>query len=171
MAISDDGNLALLNFVAGDDAALWVVNSSGLRGLVPAERPSAQSFLPGRHDAVIGDDGAQEVFQLLDADQTAIRVPLVSFGDGFDAIAALAASADGQRVYVTSRRSENVTLVDLTTTVSNVVSCHCQASGLQRLNGSGVFRLSDGSDGPIALLDPSSSQPRIILVPANNKPN
>src|SRR5262249_50381176 len=62
MAVSDDGKLALLNFADGDDAALWLVSSSGLEWLVPATRPSAQSFFPGRHDAVIGDDGAQEVF-------------------------------------------------------------------------------------------------------------
>jgi len=168
MAVSDDGKLALLNFADGGSAELLLITSNGLQWLVPANRPSAQSFLPGRHDAVIADDGTQEVFQLLNADQAAARVPLVSFGDGFDAISAVSTSADGQRVFVTSAHSENVTVLDLQTMVSGSVPCGCQSSGLQRMKGSEIFRLSDASAGPIALLDASSSQPRVILVPANN---
>ena len=168
MAVSDDGTLALLNFVDGDSATLWLVSSSGLQWLVPATRPSAQSFLPGRHDVVIADDGTEELFQLLDVDQTAARVPLVSFSDGFDAVSAVSASADGQRVFVTSARSENVAIVDLAAQSFSSVPCGCQSSGLQRLKGSEIFRLSDGSAGPIALLDASSAPPRVIFVPVND---
>jgi hypothetical protein len=139
-----------------------------LQWLVPATQPSAQSFLAGSHDAVIGDDGAREVFELLDLDQLATRVPLVSFVDGFDAISAVTASADGQRVLVTSARSEYVTIVDLQTGVLSGVRCGCQASGLQRLKGYELFRLSDGSSGPITLLDASSAQPRIFFVPVSD---
>jgi len=166
MAISDDGTLALLNFVSGDDAALWAVNSSGFRWLVPAQHPSAASFLANRHDALIADDGAQEVFLMRSIDQEAARMSVASFGDGFDAISGVAVSDDGSRVVVTSRKSENVTIVDLETTLSNAFPCHCSATGVRPLKGASVFRLSDPSDGPVALLDASASEPRIIVLPA-----
>jgi hypothetical protein len=168
-AVSDDGTLALLNFMDGDNAALWLVTAAGSQWLVPAAQPSAQNFLAHRHDAVVGDDGAREVFALMNADQTVSRMPLVSFGDGFDAISAVAVSDDGQRVFVTSKTSTNVTIVDLTTTLPTTVSCSCQSTGLQRLKGTSVFRLNDASsDAPISLLDASSLQPRIVIVPGSN---
>ena len=54
--------LALLNFTTGEDSTLWVVNPTGSRWVLPAQHPSAATFLAGRHDAVIADDAAQEVF-------------------------------------------------------------------------------------------------------------
>jgi hypothetical protein len=166
MAVSDDGKLALLNFADGENSALWVVNSTGSRFLVPADQPAAQSFVPNRHNVVVGDNRAQEVFMLVDADGATNRIPLASFGDGFDAISGVAASDDGLRVFVTSRSSENVSLVDVQTGQTISLSCHCRSTGLQRLKGPNVFRLSNTSDGAIALLDDSSSPARITLVPA-----
>jgi hypothetical protein len=168
MAVSDDGKLALLNFADGDNAILWIVNSTGFRASVAAGNPVAESFVPNRHDAVIGDNATQEVFMLADADGAANRILLTSFGDGFDAISGVAASDDGSRVFVSSKSSENVSLVDVQTGQTTALSCHCQSTGLQRLKGTAIFRLSDASDGAIALLDGSSGQARVALVPGRN---
>jgi hypothetical protein len=129
-----------------------------------------QGFLPQRHDAVIADEASRQVFLLLDAGQSAISVPLVGFGPRSGPVSGLAASDDGMRVFVT-RKSENVTLVDLATGLSSSISCNCQSTGLHQLKGSAVFRLSDPADGPIAVLDASSSQPRIIIVPTGQHEN
>jgi len=165
LAISDDGALALLNFRSGDDSTLWVVSSIGSRWVLPAQRPSAASFLMGRHDAVIADDAAQEVFVMRGIDQEASRISVASFGDGFDGIADVAASADGLRIFITTKKSETVTIVDLQATLSTALACHCVSTGLHPLKGTSVFRLSDPSNGAVAVLDASSSEPRIIVVP------
>ena len=170
MAVSDDGKLALLNFVNGRTQSVWVVSSDSSPWLVPVDRPSLQGFLPQRHDAVIADEASRQVFLLLDAGQSAISVPLVGFAPRSGPVSGLAASDDGMRVFVT-RKSENITLVDLTTGLSSSISCQCQSTGLHRLTGPALFRLSDPSDGPIAVLDASSSQPRIIIVPASQHEN
>jgi hypothetical protein len=166
MAVSDDGKVALLNFSDGDNAVLWVVNSTGFRAPVTAAQPAAQNFVSNRHDAVVGDNAAQAVFMLVDADGAANQIPLAAYGDGFDAISGVAASDDGLRVFVTSNSSENVSLVDVQTGQATALSCHCQSTGLQRLKGPMIFRLSDASNGAIALLDGSSSSARVTLVPA-----
>lgn len=174
MAISDDAALALLNFTTGNDSTLWVVNSTGSRWLLPAQHPSAATFLAGRHDAVIADDAAREVFLIRGVDQEASRIPVASFGDGFDRIAGVAASADGLRIFITSTKSETITLVDLETSLSTALPCHCVATGLHPLKGTSVFRLSNPSDGAVAVLDASSAEPRIIVLPvatAGKAPN
>jgi hypothetical protein len=165
MAISDDGALALLNFTSDEDSTLWVVNSTGSRWVLPAQHPSAASFLGARHDAIIADDAAQEVFIIRGIDQDASRISVASFGDGFDAITDVAPSPDGLQIFITSRKSETVTVVDLQASLSKALPCHCVATGLHPLRGTSVFRLSDPSDGTVAVLDASSSEPRIILVP------
>jgi hypothetical protein len=166
LAISDDGRLALLNLVTGDDASLWVLSATGARFLVTTGQPSAVIFLLGRHDAVIGDDRAQEVFMVMGLDDTMARVPVASNVEGFDAISGVAASDDGQRVVITTKNSGNVTLVDRQTGVRSVLPCDCQSTGLQRLKGAAAFRLSDPSTGPIVLLDASSAEPRVVVMPA-----
>src|SRR5262249_34311450 len=170
VAISDDGALALLNFTTGEDSALWVVNSTGSRWVLPAQHPSAASFLAGRHDAVIADDAAQEVFVMRGIDQDASRISVASFGDGFDGIAGVAASPDGLRVFITTKKSGTVTVVDLQTSLSTVLPCRCVATGLHSLKGTSVFRLSDPADGAVAVLDASSSDPRILVVPVTPAP-
>jgi hypothetical protein len=165
LAVADDGTLALLNFMTPDDAALWVVSSNGSRWVLPAQRPSAATFLTNRHDVVIADDAAQEVFLLSNIDQEASRFSVASFGDGFRAFSGVAASDDGLHVFVTSRKSETVTLIDLERGLSVALPCQCQATGFRALKGTSVFRLSDLTDSPIAILDASSAEPRIIVLP------
>jgi hypothetical protein len=91
LAITDDGTLALLDFAAEEEAALWAFSWNGSRWLLPAQRPSAAAFLAYRHDAVVADDLAQEVFLMRNIDQESTRTPLAAFADGFDAISSLAA--------------------------------------------------------------------------------
>jgi hypothetical protein len=132
---------------------------------LPTQRASAASFLANRHDVVIADDGAQEVFLLSNIDQEASRLSVASFGDGFSAFAGVAASSDGLRVFISSKKSKNVTIADLETGVSTVLSCDCVPTGFRPLKGTSVFRLSDPADGPVAVLDASSAEPRIIVLP------
>jgi len=165
IALADDGTLALLNFLTPESATLWVLSAYGSRWVLPAQRASAVTFLANRHDVVIADDAAQEVFLLSNIDQEASRLSVASFGDGFNAFAGVAASSDGLRVFISSKKSKNITIADLETGVSTVLSCDCVATGFRPLKGTSVFRLSDPTSSPIAVLDASSPEPRIIMVP------
>src|SRR5262245_5166629 len=165
VAVSDDGALAVLNFLTPGSATLWVLSANGSRWVLPAQRASAASFLTNRHDVVIADDAAQEVFLLSNIDQEASRLSIASFGDGFNAFAGVAASSDGLRVFISSKKSKNVIIADLETGVSAVLSCDCVPTGFRPLKGTSVFRLSDPADGPVVVLDASSAEPRIIILP------
>jgi hypothetical protein len=113
----------------------------------------------------VADDAAEEVFLLSNIDQEASRLSLASFGDGFNAFAGVAASSDNHRVFISSKKSKSVTIADLETGVSTVLSCDCVPTGFRPLKGTSVFRLSDPADGPVAVLDASSAEPRIMILP------
>jgi hypothetical protein len=163
-AVADDGTLALLNFAAPDGSTLWAISVSGSRWVLPAQRPSAVSFLSSRHDVVVADDAAQEVFQLSNIDQEAGRLSIASFGEGFNGFSGVTTSNDGLRVFISSKKSETVTIVDLETGVSSVLACNCRTTGFHPLKGTSVYRLSDPTEGPVAVLD-ASGEPRIIILP------
>jgi hypothetical protein len=165
MAVADDGMLAVLNFMTPGDTTLWVVSANGSRWVLPAQRPSAASFLTNRHDVLIADDAAQEVFLLSNIDQEAARLSVASFGDGFYAFSGVAASEDGLHVFISRMKSDTVTLVDLEQGSSAAIPCQCQVTGFRALKGASVFRLSDLTEGPIAILDASSAGPRIVVLP------
>src|SRR5262249_7349003 len=109
MAVADDGTLVLLNFLSPGEAALWAVSSNGSRWVLPAQHPSSASFLADRHDVLIADDAAQEVFLLSNIDQEAARLPVASFAEGFLGFSGVAASDDGLHVFISSRKSDTVT--------------------------------------------------------------
>ena len=164
-AVSDDGMLALLRFANSDERVLWLVGPNGLRWTVPAKSPSASAFLPDRHDVVIGDDMDQQVFLLTNVDESAERVPVAASGEGFDGISGVAASADGQRILITSKTSANVTIANLETKDIIEIPCYCRASGLRRMNASSAFLLETEPDAPAVLLDAAAPQPRIVIIP------
>ncbi len=163
VAVSDDGVLALLTLRNESTLSLWLVSASGARWPIAADRPTAATFLANRHDAVIADSGAQTVYMISGLDQDAARTPLISFAEGFDAISAVA--VDANRLFVVGSATETVTILDLETGIASAASCHCKATSLHRLKGS-LFQLSDPADGPVALLDASAAEARIIVVPA-----
>jgi hypothetical protein len=168
IAVADDGTFAMLNFAEGDSTELWIISSTAAPVLAPGLRPSAVAFVPQRHDVVIGDSATHEIF-LLTGSPPVSRVSLASLGDGFDSISAVAASGDGRRVFVTSTNSQDIILIDVESRLTKAVSCRCRATGLHRLKGPSVFRLSDPSDGPIAVLDDSWAEPRVVIMPLENR--
>jgi hypothetical protein len=167
VAVSDDGTAALVSAAEGATTGLWFVNSGGALWRLPSASPSAIAFFANRHDGIVGDDTAREVFLLLGLDDAASRVPLVTFNNSIAGFSGVAASEDGRRVFIAGRASRTVAVVDVQTRTATVVACSCQPAGLYRLKGSGVFRLTDPMAGAVAVLDASSAQPRIVMIPAD----
>jgi hypothetical protein len=165
IAVSDDGGSALVRFVDGDGASLWVLDSSGASWKIPADQPSAFAFMPNSLNAIVADDASQSAFMVLDVRHGASQAPLISGQDGLSSFSAVSASEDGLRAFLADGKSGNVAIVDLQTGTSTLVSCRCQATGFYHLKGTSVFRLTEASNEPMMLLDASSDDPRIMVVP------
>jgi hypothetical protein len=155
LALSDDGEMILLR---GTD--LWL--SSG--GATPAPlqdlRGLAFAFRPASHDAVtVAADGQ---IWLLQEGLTAASAG-IPLSEGATPVAAQFASA-GLTVHVAASGG-SIFSVDLETGTSTQIPCNCAPTGIQWLNSSGLFRLTEPSRKPVLLLDTSGGQQRIWFVP------
>jgi len=170
MALSDDGTILLVHFA--DDSVeavydrpheLWITGPSGSR-LLGTRGSAAAAFFPNRHDAVVADEAAQGVFLVTDISQSDSRFAVISVADGLESFSSLAVSGDGNEVSVADP-SGKIAIVDMQTLRPELVDCHCRPSGLYRLKGRSIFQLTQASDEPVTVLDHSSGEPRIFIIP------
>ncbi len=165
VAVSDDGTLALVRSVDAENAVLWAFDSSGAAWQIAADRPLDAAFLPNSADVIVIDDAPQSAVLIRDVARTATRLSLVSVEDGIGSFSAVAASEDGRRVFLADGKSGIVAVVDLETREHALASCGCEAKGFYRLKGNSVFGLSEASSEPIMVLDASSREPSILVIP------
>jgi DNA-binding beta-propeller fold protein YncE len=167
IAISDDGSCVLMIFKDSDESALWILNSAGALWRFGAVDPSSVQFFARGHDAILADTAGHEIFVLKDVDETAILIPLISFEEEFGSLPVIAASEDGLIVVMAQARSGRTTVIDVQTGTQTVLQCECDQSGLFRMRENALFQLNEVSERPLMLLDASSTEPRIILIPTD----
>ena len=167
MALSDDGSIAVVKFAGGNTAGgteLWVVDSSS-SWRVGSEGPATAAFFPNSHDAVVADEATQSVFLMMNVDQGATRIPLLSAADGLDAFSSVSVSGDGREVFIADNGSGTVAIVNMETRRPTLASCQCHPTGFYRLRRNSIFQLTEPSEDPVTVLDTSSGEPRIFIIP------
>jgi len=166
IAVNDDASVALV--LAGNESRkLWTIQGDGSIAPVSAIQPSRVAFIAHRSDAVIADDATQEVFLLQSLDQGPVRMPGVVLRNGDRQFSAITASRDGRSLYIAQQGSEDISIVDLQTRETTVLSCACKPTAFFPLRGNSVFRLNGLSNGPISVLDASTSSPRTLFIPVD----
>jgi hypothetical protein len=167
LSVSDDATIVLAKFVDTASVGLWALNSSGASWRIPLDGPSTATFFPSRLDAVIVDEATQTAFLVVDVGNTATQIPLISSPAGVDHFSGASTSEDGRRVFLADAKSGNIAIVDVESGISSLVSCQCRPTGLHRLRGTSIFQLNDASREAVAVLDASSDEGRILLIPPN----
>jgi hypothetical protein len=82
---------------------------------------------------------------------------------------ALAVSDDGRRMFVANGKSRTVAIISLSGHAgATLIACGCTPTGLDRLAGGEVFRLTEPSDLPMWILEATRHQPRVLFVPAGS---
>jgi hypothetical protein len=86
---------------------------------------------------------------------------------GFADPIAVAITEDGKRVFVANASGEIAAaeLIDGGVSALTQARCDCAITGIQRLNGSAVFRLTEITRNPMWLLDAGKSELRTLFVP------
>jgi len=165
IAVSDDAQFALVVTTDGENQALWLCGANGFTGPLGGSKPSLISFIANGHDAVFADDATHEIVRLQDIDQGRVTSSSIFFDEMARPFAALTASRDGRTVFVAQRSSDTISMVDLELGTLVTVSCGCNPTEFFPLKGKSVFRLNGSTDGPITVLDASSGDTRIVLIP------
>jgi WD40 repeat protein len=161
LAVSDDGSVLLVS--AGK--AVWLYGSSNALGkLMDTAGPAMLAFASGGHDAAIDDPAGAGVVLFHDLTGAGSSQVLAAPDDTISASSALAFSADGKSLLLASSKGQSVTTIDLVAGARNAIACTCSPSTLARMGN--MFRLTDLGKEPLWVLDPRSSAPRIVFVPA-----
>ncbi len=168
LAISDDGTVAIMRFVDGETMDIWTLDPAGVPRQIPIDHPAAVAFLPNRHDAVVADDATESAYLVLDVNQTATRIHLLSAVEGIHGFSSVATDADGDRVFLADRASGMIATVDVRTRIQTWTDCRCEPTGFSRLQGPSLYRLNELSEDPLVLLDATGEVPRIRIVPAHS---
>jgi hypothetical protein len=156
LAVSDDGEVLLSVARGRRGDTVYAHRDGGTQVFYRARRVAAVAFVPGRQDALVSEPASVKL----------VRPDLGEQPAGVDPdadVAAVAASTDGQRVFVASR-SGRVTIHDLRSGSSASVTCACEPRTLAALRGAAVFRLNESGNGPLWILDAGGAEARISFV-------
>jgi hypothetical protein len=86
--------------------------------------------------------------------------------EGIASPVAVAISNDGKRAFVANGKSGTIAILDLQAkTQVGELTCQCTPTGLDRLAGVDVFRLTEPSNRPMWVLEAAAHQSRIVFVP------
>jgi hypothetical protein len=166
MAVSDDAGAALFFVSEGESGGVYSITAGGgLKWVGAAQEVSAIAFLTDLHDALIADGRASAVLLIRDVVGSADKTVLVAEQDGILNPVAVQISDDHRRVFIANSGSATVSVLDLNGGSMSRISCSRVPSGLYRLQGSSVFRLTEFSDAPLLLLAGGADEPRIFFIP------
>jgi DNA-binding beta-propeller fold protein YncE len=164
MGISDDGRV--LVFSAEDRGAetlySWTASSSGARMLMPVVSVGGIAMMENGA-AIVADRAANEVYAVWDPGGAAMPQFLAGARDGVSIPVGVAVSA-ANRIYIANSGSATIMTLDSSGRLVKSQDCGCAVSGVHALRDS-VFRLTNGLDRTVFLLDGSSSEDRILFVP------
>jgi WD40 repeat protein len=160
LAVSDDGAL-----LAGANTSSVFLIGGDQPKLIANGGPYALTFLKDSHDLAIADQTADQISLLTEPDCDVKTQALAGSADGVAQVAALAVSGDGAVLVAANLRGKSVLTIDLTSKLSTLTQCDCQAEGLYRAQGNAVFRLTNSLDNPISVFD-GDTGPRVVIIPA-----
>ena len=164
VAISDDAEVLLL--AAGNGAVFAAVAKGDLRLIGSFGHIPALAFLERSYDALLADDAENVVYLLRDAAASGELLRLAGEADGVAGPRAVASFHQGRRALVLNSASSELIVLNLAGGPPLRLGCDCVATGLHRLAGEGVFRLTEPAAGPVWLYDGDGLEPRLVVVPA-----
>lgn len=168
-AVNDEGAL-LAAFSERGLALLFLVKpDESVQFVTPLGEPAALSFLPNGRDALVADGRENTVYLIRDLAGAAAATLVAGEADAISRPVAVETSLEGDRAFVAGS-SGTILAVDLATGDRTALTCRCTPTGLARLNGRAVFRLTEPSADPLWVLDADAPEPALVFVPADAAP-
>jgi len=164
MAVSNDGTVLVYASDEPDGNVLYAwTASSGASRFVTSAGTISGIAITSNGDAIVTDRAANEVFAVFDPGGGAVRRLLADVNQSISGPIGVALSPEG-RILIGNKESGDVAVLDSSGRFIKTLHCDCAVSGVYPIRNT-VFRLTDGIDQTIYLLDASSSEERIVFVP------
>jgi len=166
IAVNDDGRVILTAVREGDTTSLYVLTAPGqARWISMVGEVSDMTFFRNTRDALIADKRTNEVFLVRDVTGAAGRLLLAGEREGISQPVGVAPSDDSRRVFIANAGSRTISTLELASGTVTHVSASATPTGLYRLKGKSLFRLTELSNTPLLLLDSTAAMPRVVFVP------
>ena len=162
-AIADDGRTVV---GSSGDKVFQVTNGGEVPLLEDLGRVTAIA-LPTAKTALIAD-GPRNQIQRIRGIGAGIETDVIAGSkEGISAPVGVAVSRDGSRAFVANGKSGKVSIIQLNGEAAvSTIACACKLTGLDRLSGNEVYRLTGFSSRPMWTLDAGGAEPRVLFVPA-----
>ena len=152
--------------LAGIGSTVFMVTRSGEVPVLPGLLKITAITVPVHGTAYVADSGRNQIYRLRGLGGNLETDILAGPKQGIGAPVALAVSQDGGRAFVVNSKSRTVSIIDLHGhTPVTKIACGCAPTGLDRLVGNEVFRLTEPSNRPLWMLDASARVPRVLFIP------
>jgi hypothetical protein len=114
------------------------------------------------HDVLLSSDS--EAVLVRDAAAQASRTLLAALANS---AAGVISSSDGKRALFANSSTGLVSVFSLQSPGATPVTldCQCAPTGIFRTAAPSIYRLTGDAGAPVSLLDVSSTQPRLLLIP------
>ena len=163
LAVGDDGRTVL----AGVGGTVFMVTGSGEVPVLGELLKIAAITIPAHGTGYVADGGRNQIYRLRGLGGNLETDIIAGPKQGIGTPVALAVSQDGGRAFVVNGKSRTVSIIDLRVHAPvTKIACNCAPTGLDRLAGNEVFRLTEPSDRPMWVLDASARLPRVLFVPS-----
>jgi len=169
VAVSDDSTVLLMSFIEDGRENIYRWNGTeGFRFLASTEQVGAMMFI-GSSDALYVDSGSNEVFRARDIKRMSITQFVAGPRDGVSRPVGIGISGNGG-YYIANAGSDSVMSFDDSGHLLQTQNCECDISGLYLL-GARTYRLTEGLNQTIHILDDNSAESRILFVPPIQSPD
>lgn len=168
LALDDEGKLALLAVPENQGSRVLAysqetgLQSLGIFGKVSALKLSADLR------ALVADRETQQVILIRDLLGSAQRLSLASREDGIHDPVAVEFSREETRVFVANAGSGSIASLSLDGGPATLTFCDCAPAALEKLDGDGVFRLTELSAKPLLIFEAGATENRVLFVPLDN---
>jgi len=165
VALDDEGKVVILSVSENQASRISLYSrETGLQSLGIFGKVSALK-LSANQQVLVADRETQEVILIRDVLGTAQRMRLAGREDGIDDPVALEFSNDQTRVFVANAGSRSVAALSLEGEPAALTLCDCTPTTLKKLDGDGVFRLTELSEKPLLMLEATATETRVLFVP------
>lgn len=163
MAVDDPGDLALVSVQDGE-AGLYAVSDAGMPMIYSAHAISSIEFFRNSRQALVAEPADNVVMRIVDGPGGPSPALLADASAGLSAPRVVAAGQDGSRAFVLD--AAGVAVLPVSGGPATRLSCDCEPTSLQRMNGSDVFLLTPTVGISLAVLDASSDVVSVVGMPS-----
>lgn len=166
LAVSEDGGILLFGFSGNATGVVYSSSAaSPFRQAAVADHATALTFIGAGNNALLADRDRSQIVLLENITGNVLALPLAGEAEGVIRPTAIQTLPNSPLAVITSRESSHLCILNLEDRTLQQCPLSITASALQPLRGSQMLQLTNFAGGPLWMLDHSSPEPRLLLIP------